>query len=100
MGYMDTDAAQRLHQLVGASHSQTYCNSARFRATIDAALHGSTRDDVMALLVRGLAEACQDTEAMRTELQELIERRPGPMIVTYPSTEAAAQATERAVRPA
>lgn len=84
MGYMSTDAAQRLHQLVGTSHVQTYGTNARFRATIDAALHGSTRDDVMALLVRGLAEACHDTESMRAELQSLIERTPSRPIVPYP----------------
>lgn len=78
MGYMATDAAQRLHQLIATSHVREYSHNARFRATIDAALHGSTNDDVMALLVRGLADSCNDTETMRGELKRTIERTPMP----------------------
>lgn len=76
MSYMQTDRARRLIDLVGESHAKIYMTNARFRATIEAAVHGSTGDDVMALLVRGLAEACRDTESMRDELQRVIERWP------------------------
>ena len=76
MSYMQTDRARRLIELVGESHAKMYMNNLRFRATIEAAVCGSTDDDVLALLVRGLVEACRDTESMRDELQRVIERWP------------------------
>lgn len=65
--------AHRLLQIVATSHVSAYHGNARFKATIDQALHSSTADDVMAQLVRGLDASCADTEAMTYRLRRLLD---------------------------
>lgn len=63
-----------LLNLVNHKYRQEMLTDARFKATIDVALSGSTSRDVLALLVGGLAASCRDTSSIRQELVEMIKR--------------------------
>jgi endonuclease III len=66
-----------LTNLVRHKYQREMLHDARFKNTIDVALSGSTDDDVLALLVAGLAASCRDAAYLRDEMVQVIERHGG-----------------------
>ena len=79
---MTPDNSEALTNLVRNKYGTLYDANARFKNTVDGALAGNTDNDVLALLVAGLATSCREAADMRRDLIELIARTTIP----YPNT--------------
>lgn len=60
-----TALARKVALCVASTHAERYASNSEFRAAIDAADGALTDDDVIAILVRRLADATHTTETLR-----------------------------------